>query len=201
MERFKRHTLLLLVFIHTALVLCTIGAWILFSEILRFDAVTTLIATAGSMIGIGLLAGAVLEHIITKPFQLLHDAVHFMHTDKQQNAPDMSSLMMGHSIVSETISKLYELASNINTITHDLRSENEYIQHLLNELPAAVLVLDTNQRVIYANEIGKQTLENPTPEDFADLSLQKLTNLRFEDQFTLSAWLADCRENNEDTPS
>lgn len=189
-----RNRLIALLLLQSTLILAD---WWIVAYVLQLSD-TILIASLAGCITLGLIvlpwAGS---RIITRPTRLIWQAVlHIAPETTNQPAPDLDKKSLGHDMVMNLVTHVYQLASVIDDV-EKLASKTPPDLHsnfVANHLPLPLVVLDKNQTVLFANRalceyIGR--LENET----IGQNLYTIADMSFGSEQTFDKWLEHVKES------
>jgi len=144
------------------------------------------------LIAVNIVFGFVLFAVVSKPFKLLAQAVAHVSKDPVVTPPPMlDAVRYEHSGLKALIQTVYELAissgKNVDEPNAQANPEPTGIyQQIAADLPCGLIALGKNGAILYANHIApvKVTSEGG-----------QTTTLQFEQNNSLTTWLADCEAN------
>lgn len=171
--------------------------WYVMDRVLKADFILQLI----SLIAVSLFSLWWLPYFSTKyltqPTKLVWQAVlHIAPEGGIVPAPDLQAKGIGHDMVMNVVSHLYQLANVAEGITKaEAGKPSDLTKNFVaNSLPLPLVVLDKNDTILFANHqmlhsIGRQASET------VGQNVYSVLDLSFGSPATLDVWLKDVRAN------
>jgi len=138
-----------------------------------------------------LLVSDAAEKRITQPFITLWQAIHHIAPQgAEEPAPDLNQKQLGHELVANLASHVYQLASTIQAVekTNSKVAQDLHANFIANSLPLPLIVLDKDEMITYANEATSKYLGKPA-DDLAGQNVYTALDMSFKSDDTLSTWL------------
>ncbi len=153
---------------------------------------TKLIITLGitSVLSLTILPWLSARYLV-QPTKLIWQAIlHIAPETVNVPAPDLKKRFMGHELVTNLVSHIYQLASVVDTLEKnearkpiDLKSD-----FVANSIPLPLLVLDKNQNILFANHEAGKYMQR-TPSDIVGQSVYSALDMSFNTEETFDKWL------------
>jgi signal transduction histidine kinase len=134
---------------------------------------------------------------LTQPTKLIWQAVlHIAPEGGVVPAPDLKHKGIGHEMVMNIISHLYQMANVVDGIEKTARSRPADLSNnfVANSLPLPLVVLDKNDTILFANHQMLDYLKRQE-NDTVGQNAYSVLDLSFGSGETLDAWLATVRKN------
>ncbi|HSX17067.1 MAG TPA: PAS domain-containing sensor histidine kinase [Patescibacteria group bacterium] len=134
---------------------------------------------------------------ITEPTKLIWEAVLHIAPDAVNTpAPDLKKRSIGHDLVVNLVSHVYQLASVVDTIEKTAASKPNDLKKnfIANSLPVPLMVLDKNQTVLFANKPMLDYTKRSENEVIGQ-NVYSVLDLSFGNTETLDKWLDNARAN------
>ena len=171
-----------------------IGGWWVGSEVFNIESTVLLFLLVSGGIVTSIVLAFLSAHFIIKPMRLMWQAVlHIAPNTANTPAPN---LRHAPEIVVNLVNHLYQLASVVDDVeklaskqTHDLKKD-----FVANSLPLPLVVLDTNQTIVFANSALCDYLHRDASEILQE-NVYTVLDLSFSSDQTLDTWLADAKTN------
>jgi signal transduction histidine kinase len=155
----------------------------------------------GGMAGAALVAIVVLpwftSSFITQPTRLIWQAIlHIAPDSPNVPAPNLKSRTIGRDLVTNLVTHVYQLASVVDTIEKTAASKPADLKtnFVANALPLPLIVLDSNQNVLFANKAMLDYIERSEGETLGQ-NVYSLLDLSFGSSDTLDRWLENAKTN------
>jgi len=172
--------------------------WYLVEKILHLDGYMLLAA----IVVVPLLALTILPWLSTRylaqPTKLVAEAILHIAPDaaNQVAAPNPNSAHFGKELVANLIHQVYQLATvaeqadKTKNVDTDLKAN-----FIIDNLPLPLILLDTNQNIVFANEAASKYL-GVLLSDMTGKNLYSVLDMSFPSEQTFDTWLAQVREHN-----
>lgn len=134
---------------------------------------------------------------LTQPTRLIWQAVlHIAPEGGVVPAPDMKHKGIGHEMVMNVVSHLYQLANVVDGIekSNAARPGDLTKNFVANSLPLPLVVIDKNDVILFANHAMVDFLKRPANEVVGQ-NAYTIFDLSFATNETLDAWLKNARAN------
>ena len=189
-----RSRLVVVLLINNLLIL---GDWWLMEHVIGADAMKLII----TLVIITLLSLTLLPwvstKIITQPTKMIWQAIlHIAPDAANVPAPDMRQRSIGHELVANLVSHVYQLASVVDTVektSHTIHSDLK-TDFIANAMPLPVVVLDKNQTVLFANKAMLDYTKRSANEAVGQ-NVYSMLDMSFSNEQTLDKWLAESKAN------
>ncbi len=142
-----------------------------------------------------ILAGAIpwfTTETLTKPTKFVWQAILHIapHTAETVAAPKPEQLNFGRELVTNLMNQVYQIASVVHGMeqTAAVKRQDLKTNFIANSLPLPLLVLDHEDKIVYANDATAKYLGKPTAE-LTNLSVYTALDMSFQSDETLSSWL------------
>jgi signal transduction histidine kinase len=130
--------------------------------------------------------------ILVQPFRLIWQAIVHLAPDTASplGAPDPNKAIYGRDLVTSTINQIYQLASVVDTVekTNQKNSGDLHANFVASSLPLPLLVLDKEDKIVYANEATGKYLGQVTG-DLIGQNAYTALDMSFASEDTLVNWL------------
>lgn len=139
----------------------------------------------------------VVSKFITEPTRLIWQAIlHIAPDAANVPAPDLSKKSMGHELVTYLTSHIYQLAHVVDTVEKASTTKHADLtkEYVANSIPLPLMVLDSNQTVLFANAAMCNYLER-RPEDTIGQNVYSVLDMSFGTPETFDAWLEHAKAN------
>jgi signal transduction histidine kinase len=153
-----------------------------------------------SMVLVSLLGLTVLPWLtanyLAEPTRLIWQAIlHIAPDTANVPAPNLKRRVIGHDLVMNLVSHVYQLASVVDTIEKTAASKPRDLQadFVGNSLPLPLLVLDKNQNVLFANHAASEYVKRPQAEMLGQ-SVYSVLDMSFNGGETFDKWLASAKQ-------
>lgn len=135
---------------------------------------------------------------VVKPTRALWQAVlHLMPQETGVAAPKVDELKIGRALVASLTSQIYQLATNaehIDAVTAK-QVNNVQAEFIMNNLPLPLFVLDSEQKITFANDSACKYL-GLAAADIVSKNVYSVLDMSFPNDQTFDKWLKDVRENS-----
>jgi len=131
-------------------------------------------------------------NMLVQPTRLLWQAI--LHiapgSTDSMGAPEPNKLHLGRELVTNLIGQLYQLASVVQTVeqTSKKAAQDLHTNFVANSLPLPLLVLDGEEKIVYANEATAKYLGKAAA-DLAGQNVYTALDMSFVSEDTLYSWL------------
>ncbi|HSX35259.1 MAG TPA: ATP-binding protein [Candidatus Saccharimonadales bacterium] len=133
---------------------------------------------------------------LAQPTKLIWQAIlHIAPDTANVPAPDLKKRTIGHDLVTNLVSHVYQLASVVDSIekTQAMKPRDLSTDFVANSLPLPMLVLDKNRSVVFANHamcdyIGRTSTE------LIGQNLYSVVDLSFTTNETFDKWLDEAKK-------
>lgn len=175
-----------------ALIVLVLGFQWCLHELLGFNSlVSTIIAAIAGICG-GVTLAIIIGAFTVKPTRYLAQAI--MHISPSEHliaAPNIDELKLGHDLVENLTRQVYSYA----TVAQQTQPDTNTVATagILDQLPVAIIGLDSSNTVQVANKRARTTIKN---EKTSGQKLTDLISLQFENGPPLDEWIAQARENS-----
>jgi NtrC-family two-component system sensor histidine kinase KinB len=133
---------------------------------------------------------------LTQPTKLISEAIlHIMPSATEQTpTPDPASARFGKELVASLIHQVYQLATLADQNKNaSVPIEDLHANFIADSLPLPLITLDSNQNVIFANEIAlKYLVLNES--DIIGKNFYSLLDMSFPSEQTFDTWLANAKQ-------
>ncbi|HSX15165.1 MAG TPA: ATP-binding protein [Candidatus Saccharimonadales bacterium] len=145
---------------------------------------------ASSLLSAFLISDAAAQYL-TRPVATLWQAIqHVAPHGDEAPAPDLKRYKLGQELVATLANHVYQLASvvqdvqaNSTKVSQDLRAN-----FVANSLPLPLIVLDHDEKIVYANEATSRYMDKPAAE-LVGQNIYTALDMSFRSDDTLSNWL------------
>lgn len=122
--------------------------------------------------------------------------VHIAPGEQQVAAPQLDKLVVGKTLVTHLMAQIYQIASVAEQTSGSTAKQpaNLKANVIANSLPLPLLILDTNQNVLFANSAAC-TYTGRKAEDIVGAHINTVLNMSFPSEETLDAWLKLTKES------
>ncbi len=194
LESYKSQTTSISVVSHLVTAVSTSIIW--YATAYIFDTPKELALVMGLAIGslIGILFALTLRQVITKPVEILVQAI--MHASKEHldiNPPDPSKGLYGKKFLTQAVITINDIQSVEDKSHKQLKREHDYMETLLNAAPMPILVLGHEQNIRYFNQTAKNLMSDKI-EKKIDQKFGDMFNLAFSEDHTFSDWISKVQQ-------
>jgi len=184
-----RARLFLIIFINNALI---VADWYIVDQVVKLTGLWALAAiVAMPLITLGALP-FMTASTLAKPTKFLWQAILHIapNTANSVGAPKPEQLGLGRELVTNLISQIYQLASVVQTVeqTSVRAAQDLHANFIANSLPLPLLVLDKEEKILYANEATSKYLGRSASE-LTGQSVYTALDMSFQRDDTLFGWL------------
>jgi signal transduction histidine kinase/PAS domain-containing protein len=188
-----RGRLFLIIFINNALI---IGDWYVIDQVVKLTGWWALAAIiAMPLITLGLIPW-LSTNALTQPTKLLWQAILHIAPTSTENvaAPKPEKLHLGRELVTNLINQIYQLASVVHSLeqTRSKASTDLHFNFIASSLPLPLIVLDKEDKIIYANEATASYMHKPADELIGQ-NVYTALDMSFMSDDTLHNWLESCK--------
>lgn len=188
-----RGRLFTVILINNALI---VADWYIVDEVVKLTGIWALAAiVAVPLLTLGLIPWFTTNALI-QPTKYLWQAILHISPTGAENvpAPKPEQLRLGRELVTNLINQIYQLASVVHGIeqTRLKTSQDLHFNFIANSLPLPLLVLDKEDKIVYANEAMSQYLHKPADE-VEGQNLYTALDMSFVSDDTLHSWLESCK--------
>jgi nitrogen-specific signal transduction histidine kinase len=155
----------------------------------------------GTLFAVSILSLTILPwfttRYITEPTKLIWQAVLHIAPDAVNTpAPDLKKRSLGHDLVVNLVSHVYQLASVVDNVEKVAagRPTDFKKNFVANSLPLPLVVLDKNQNVLFANKPMLDYIQRAEA-DTVGQNVYSVLDLSFGSDETLDKWLANAATN------
>jgi signal transduction histidine kinase len=135
--------------------------------------------------------------IIARPTKLLWQAIlHIAPDAANVPAPDLQKPTIGHELVANLVSHVYQLASVVDTVEKTAANPKTNLKtdFVANALPLPLIILDKEQTVLFANQ-AMLSYVNRGPAETIGQSVYSVLDMSFGNENTLDKWLEQAKAN------
>lgn len=151
-------------------------------------------ASLFTVVGISYWIASVMTTTALEPIKYIWQAVLHIAPDHQGTAaPNVENARLGRELLTSLTSQIYQLASTgakIATMSQD--SSQGMAVTVANSLPIPVLVINSQQVIVFANKSVSDYVGTPVNE-IVGKNIYSVVDLSFPNEETLDKWLAQCR--------
>jgi len=150
--------------------------------------IVTLILT--SLLSLTILPWLSARYLV-QPTKLIWQAIlHIAPETANVPAPDLKKSFLGHDLVMNLVSHVYQLASVVDSLEQTEASKPVDLKtnFVANSLPLPLLVLDKNQNVIFANHAAGEYIQR-TAAEVTGQSVYSVLDMSFNTDETFDKWL------------
>lgn len=173
------------------------GDWWIVEHVLKLSDLNLAI----SLLVCAVVATAVLPwvsaHYLTQPTKLIWQAIlHIAPDTVNVPAPNLKRPGLGHDLVMNLVSHVYQLASVVDNVEKTAASKRPdlHADFVANSMPLPLVVLDKDQNILFANKAMCDYLERGENE-IAGQNVYSMLDLSFPSEETLDKWLASAKQN------
>lgn len=184
-----RGRLFLIIFINNTLI---VADWYIVDQVVKLSGPWALAAiVAAPLLTLGLVP-LFSTNTLVKPTKFLWQAI--LHiapgTANSVGAPKTEQLSLGRELVTNLISQIYQLASVVQTVeqTNIQAAQDLHTNFIANSLPLPLLVLDRDEKIMYANDATAKYLSRPVSE-LTGQNVYTALDMSFQNEDTLFGWL------------
>jgi signal transduction histidine kinase len=144
------------------------------------------------------LITVIMGQYVIEPTRALWQAIiHLSPHEQGVSAPDIQKLRVGRELVANLTAQIYQLATNAEHLDAvvDKQASNDRADFIMNNLPLPMLLLDTAQKIVFANEAASSYLGQPVA-DIVGKDIYSLMDMSFPNDDTFDTWLASVQANN-----
>ncbi len=189
----KFETTVLILFVVAAIFATGVGygIYLLVTDMLEMSAAVG--ALAGGFLWVFLLIVTGIRHTRTalRPVESMYSALEHLSAGPADSAPpDPEAHGLSKAIVSQVIKDVYELSSGQHDAQNKLANAKEFAESLLALQSNAVLVVDRNGQITYANQRAIDLMPQTT-ESAIGLNLDQAYELEFSAGKSFAEWLSE----------
>jgi signal transduction histidine kinase len=177
--------------------LIILADWWLVDQVFKLTGLWLLLAIViVPLIGISFLPWLSAKYL-TQPTKLLWEAIlHIAPDVTNVPAPDLKRAGLGHDLIDNLVSHVYQLANVSNTVEQMARHKQRDLhkEFVASSMPLPLVVLAPDQTILFANEALQQYIGR-TGDDLAGQNMYSVLDMSFTNEQTLDAWLARARAN------
>ena len=169
-----------------------IGAWwvvrVFYPEMSPWYLLLALFASSALS---AVLIGDAASQYLTRPVATLWQAIqHVAPHGDQAPAPDLKRYKLGQEMVATLANHIYQLASVVEDVqaTNVKTSQDLRANFVAASLPLPLIVLDHDEKIVYANEATARYMEKPAAE-LVGQNVYTALDMSFRSDDTLSNWL------------
>lgn len=179
----------------TIISLAVIGAWWLTNQVLQLNSYATILVMLATGLLLAIILAGLLVPLVLEPIRLLQQAILHVSPGHNTAPPNIEQSRIGRELVTSLSLQVYQLASSLPPVSNKTKpGAPNQANSLLDHLPLPTVVVDKNGAIIFVNEAAGNYLQL-TPAEAKAKNLYSILDLTFGNEFTLDAWLADCRAN------
>jgi signal transduction histidine kinase/PAS domain-containing protein len=171
--------------------------WYIMHRILRLeDALLLATLIVASLLSLTVLPWFTTRYI-TEPTKLIWQAIlHIAPDAVNMSAPDLKRHSLGHDLVVNLVSHVYQLASVVDNVEKIAAGRPSDLKHnfIANALPLPLVVLDKSQNILFANKPMLDYIKR-TDTDTVGQNVYTMLDLSFGSDETLDKWLASAEAN------
>ncbi|MET0779819.1 MAG: histidine kinase dimerization/phospho-acceptor domain-containing protein, partial [Candidatus Saccharimonadales bacterium] len=168
------------------------GDWYIMHRLLELEGAALLVTLfAASILSLTVLPWFTTRYI-TEPTKLIWQAILHIAPDAVNTpAPDIKKHGLGHDLVVNLVSHIYQLASVVETVekTAAGRPTDFKKNFVANSLPVPLMVLDKKQNILFANKPMLDIIKR-TEAETTGQNVYSVLDLSFGSAETLDKWLA-----------
>ncbi len=173
------------------------GDWWVVEHVLKLnDLGLALSLLASSVIAITILPW-VSARYLTQPTRLIWQAIlHIAPDTTNVPAPDLKRRGIGHDLVINLVSHVYQLASVVDSVekTAAIANRDLHKDFVAKNLPLPLIVLDKDQNIVFANKAMCDYLQR-TDGETSGQNIYSVLDLSFPSEETLDKWLQNATQN------
>lgn len=147
------------------------------------------------LFGLGIIGttsvGLFIARYVTEPIAALWQAIqHVAPHGDQEAAPDLANQRIGRDLVATLANHVYQLASVVQKVesTASTTAQDIHTNFVANALPLPLIVLDSTDQIVYANEAAGQYF-GKTAAEFAGQNIYTALDMSFTSDDTFHGWL------------
>jgi PAS domain-containing protein len=129
---------------------------------------------------------------LVQPTKLIWQAILHIAPDTANTvgAPKTNQIGFGRELVTNLVSQVYQLASVVEKVEKsNVKEASELSTNFIaNSLPLPLIVLDKEEKIVYANETTAKYLKQAVP-DLIGQSIYTALDMSFANEDTLAEWL------------
>lgn len=132
-----------------------------------------------------------------EPLRAIWQAVvHIAPNEQQVAAPDVNKLVVGRVLVANLISQIYQIASMAEHAANPVDKKTLHLKanFIAASLPLPLFVLDTNQKILFANNAACQYVGHDSG-DVEEKNVYDILNMSFPNENTLERWMKIASES------
>jgi signal transduction histidine kinase len=173
-----------------------IADWYIVDQVVKLTGVWSLVA----LLAVPIVTVSVLPWISTRtlvqPTKLIWQAI--LHiapkTANSVGAPKPEQTHFGRELVTNLINQIYQIASVVDDVEQTSRKavQDLHDNFVASSLPLPLIVLDHEDKIVYANETTAKYLRQPTA-DLIGQNVYTALDMSFASEDTLAGWLKNAR--------
>jgi len=181
--------------------LLTVGAFLLFHEVLKLSEEISLVCSTTLAILLSIGVAKLVVMAVSEPFRAVWQAIWLM-SNQDVPTPQPDKLTHGRELAKAMIQQIYKLGDAPATPQAPVSTSAQPVTaiasvstsntDLLELMPLPVLALDANDQVVLANQMLLQYLGRAR-EDVIGKSINDVLQLSFQSKDTLESWLANAK--------
>lgn len=147
-----------------------------------------------SLIGIAFISGSTARYC-TQPIATIWAAIqHVAPSGDTQPAPKLDQYWLGREMVATLANHVYQLASVVDSVQKSSArtAQDLHVNFVASSLPLPLLVLDKEEKIIYANDATSHYLGKPAPE-LEGQNVYTALDMSFVNEDTLYGWLKETK--------
>ena len=184
-----RARLFVIVLVNNALI---VADWYIVDHVVKLTGIWALVAImAVPLITLGVVPW-LSANTLTQPTRFLWQAIVHLAPGAANNvgAPKLEQLQLGRELVTNLLNQLYQITSVMHGLeqTNAKASQDLHANFIASSLPLPLIVLDKEEKIVYANESTGKYLNKPADELIGQ-SVFTALDMSFVSDDTLSTWL------------
>ena len=180
----------------------SVGAYLLFHQVLKLNNTVSLISTALAAVFLSLGVSKLIIMAVTEPFKAVWQALWVMSESAHNvETPQPDQLSHGRDLATAMIQQIYRLGDVPASTPTPMPAQNQTVSvqpvlpaqpDLLELMPLPIMALDANDKVTLINSLTAQYLGR-SREEIVGSSINDALALSFQTNDTLESWLANAK--------
>jgi signal transduction histidine kinase len=170
--------------------------WYIVDRVVKLTGIWALVALLVAPVLATTILPWVSTNMLVQPTKLIWQAILHLAPDNTSHmgAPHPEKTHLGRELVTNLINQIYQLASVVDTVelTNRKKAESLSANFIANSLPLPLIVLDKEEKIVYANEATAKYLSQKS-DDLTGQNIYTALDMSFVSSDTLAHWLKEVK--------
>ncbi|MCE7936955.1 PAS domain-containing protein [Candidatus Saccharibacteria bacterium CPR2] len=169
--------------------------WLLLNIYFDISIEITSIIAFGVSTFVGSILVYFLQTFIIEPIDVLTKVIaNILAPEESAQTLTIKGTLLGRELIEKLTDNIYKLVKSKEAESQTSNSNARYIESILNKLPVAVMILDNNQSLAFANKEALEFIGSEQSESIG-VPFERIVNLDFQGEGDYKSWLESSRQN------